>query len=1191
MHVARALAATFAGSLPSLRGRDELIAAISSASSGRASDAQAGAIAEIELLIADGDRNSRMGTSGAALAAFEKARAEIYRLIYPTFDVRHYLASDRVALTVSADIEQRLLGAATQMIEAARPAVDAPRPPAWVANAAPARDELVRFSQLGLRETEAADELLQRACEHGVALLAAGRPEAGLQVLEGGLNASGRADPALAAAVHLNRACALLQIGDVGRAVEASQLAGEQFSTARDQAGIAQAAHLKGIAALRRGDNQTAESAFAQAAEIAGRLPPYTAPRGRPEDAASGRADAAVALSMTVTSSPISGTSAAAVRSLAPRWSTSVSRDPAVLAPLTTRDANTVTYRIPGRADGWGSLPLLTDAERAEQAKPWSLGVTAGAQPVQFELSNRARLSADDVAAKLYQSRIAATDLVGLTWSMADVFSSTLYLTHLYAYVLPLKIGDAYAQQRLFAKAEQLYLQAAAYSYLNTTIEATVLWVRLARNAVEWGDALYREENLDGAKAQYAKVVTEAGAAPASALYSTASLGVPAGIATQILAQLNNRPFPLDDWEIAEPILKAFGQFRQILAGFDFYGLLLAPIHTFEYLQNVAEGFAREAIQAESQYVNFIVRQQTDEAARRELETAKAMAEAEADSRYQMWQAAIADEKAAQAAADLAGKRVEDAEEERAKYQASSASDLWARAASQALSGGQDAYVAEITELANKLDRGETIQGPGPKLAAAETLAAGRRTQKYELQKMQDTIDELKKNKVAADEQYSSAQAHTTAAELQYQAALKRAELAAASLEAFDGNLFGPESWAKMAGVMKDIAQGYLFRGIRLAKLMERAYNFERDTTLKLIKNDYGIGVANATTGASTTVLGGDLLLSDVLSFTYAAITSRVRKSCRIKDVLSIASMFPAQFDTFRQTGRLTFETDLYEFDRMHPGFFGQRLHGVELEVVGLLPESGIHGTLTAGGVTSFRRADGTTATRVQVIDTLALSEYTQREDGLMYTADTGVKGLFQGFGVGATWELHLPRRSNDLDLRRIFDIRLVLYYTAEYDRSLEASILAAPVRPGELAWVRDFGLRYDFPDAWYGFYKAGTATVNLERLRLPMNQTNFSTEAVHARVITKEGVVAQGIQVRLTAPGGATGSANTDADGVVSSGDPALAALVGVNPVGPWQVQVVGGAPLDDGGTLRLDRVYNIQLGFDYTFDYLPEG
>src|SRR5262249_26571187 len=148
----------------------------------------------------------------------------------------------------------------------------------------------------------------------------------------------------------------------------------------------------------------------------------------------------------------------------------------------------------------------------------------------------------------------------------------------------------------------------------------------------------------------------------------------------------------------------------------------------------------------------------------------------------------------------------------------------------------------------------------------------------------------------------------------------------------------------------------------------------------------------------------------------------------------------------------------------------------------------------TAGGVTSFRRRDGTEGKRVQIVDTMALSLYSVRGDGILYTAETGIKGLFQGFGVGATWQLHTPRRSNDLDLNRIFDVRLILYYTAEYDPALETSILAAPVRPGELSQIRDFGLRYDFPDAWYSFYAGGTVSVNMERLRLPINQTNLLT-------------------------------------------------------------------------------------------------
>ena len=54
-----------------------------------------------------------------------------------------------------------------------------------------------------------------------------------------------------------------------------------------------------------------------------------------------------------------------------------------------------------------------------------------------------------------------------------------------------MKIADCYNQMGQFAKAEDYYRQASRYKYLNLEAEGTSLWIRMARNAVEWGDSLY----------------------------------------------------------------------------------------------------------------------------------------------------------------------------------------------------------------------------------------------------------------------------------------------------------------------------------------------------------------------------------------------------------------------------------------------------------------------------------------------------------------------------------------------------------------------------------------------------------------------------------------------------------------------------------------------------------------------------
>jgi hypothetical protein len=502
---------------------------------------------------------------------------------------------------------------------------------------------------------------------------------------------------------------------------------------------------------------------------------------------------------------------------------------------------------------------------------------------------------------------------------------------------------------------------------------------------------------------------------------------------------------------------------------------------------------------------------------------------------------------------------------------------------------GSDSWFGEISELADKLDRGESISGERGKLAAAYTLQAGRRTREYELAKMDDNIRELTAAIPAAQAQVDGARHRAAAAEIAWQAAIQRAQMADAALVAFDGEEFTPDAWSAMADVMRDISRDYLRRAIRIAKLMERAYNFEHDSTLAVIKDDYGHAVTNAT-GSDAVLLGGDGLLADIESFTYVAITTTLRKQSRIKDVLSLAADFPAQFEQFRQTGVLAFETDLYEFDRLHPGFYQQRIEAVEVEFVGLVPESGLNGALAAGGVTRYRTRQDDTGQRMHQVDTMALSAFVTRNDVFLYQAPTGVRGLFQGLGVGSTWELRLPKRSNDFDFRRIVDVHLVLYYTALFDLGLRAAVIARPARPGELSAVRDFNLRYDAPDAWYGFYRTGAVDFTLDAVRLPANQTGFALNDVQLRVQPRDGVAPDGITLDVTPPGGAAVAVATDANGVVDLGG-TVPALAGTSPVGTWRIALTGKPSVMDGGAVQPGRIVSMQLGLDYSFELPAEA
>lgn len=1181
---------SFVAVSPFFRSEAEIAVDLQPSTGGSA--ATRAAVALIESQLAKGDDLYNHGQYYDALAQYKLAQTGILKILYPTFDGHLFTRAFAGALPVSAALETSLVSASARILDAVRPVGLSSGPVIRRFAAAPLPETLQAFTATGFRESATADDTVQSGISQAVALLQDQKPEAAADLLSDVLaqvahptGGQPGIDPALHASLRLNLAAAQLQAGDPRTASSQAETAAELFKSANDLVGQAQATHLAGVGAIQAGNPTAGQKLLQSAASLLKGAASQSQPVGTPSVVNEGPSPALGASLAGAAAAPALARAAVALQ-------VPITRDLAALDPIAKMSAQSITFRVAGREDGWGAIPVLTPQLRNEQSKPWSVGVPNGTKISSFTVASGQLAAAGDIVAKIYKPRIAATDLAALYIPIVDTSSTTFYFTHLYAYVVPVKLGDTYHKLGQYAQAESSYVQASAYTYLNQAIEAPALWNRIAQNASDWGDTLYKAENLPAAKAQYSKIVTDAGGVPASVLYDTAPLAGAATAAKNLIASLNTRPIPIAFGETAILVLSAYSKLQQIAQGLDFFGLLLTPIHTFEYLQGVARGFAQEASQAEQQFINYKTRQEAAEQTRRDLEATSAMAHAEADAKFWQWQSAEDDARAAQAALDLANKRVADATAERSAYSASSASEIWAQAAAAALSGGQDAMFNEISELADKLARGETISGPGPKLAAAQSLYGGRKTRTYELKKMQDNIDELAKAVVVSTAQRDSARARVISADVEYQAALMRANLADASLDAFDNNFFTPDTWSKMSDVMRAIAREYLFRGIRIAKLMERAYNFDNDTNLKVIKNDYGVSVAAPAPGRNTVLLGGDSLLADIDSFTYQAIATKTRKSSRVKDVISIGADFPAQFDSFRNTGLLKIETDLYEFDRRHPGFYAQRIESVELELIGVLPDNTApEGTLTAGGVTSFRKTDGSAGKRVHQIDTMALSNFNARGDGFLYATETGVRGLFQGYGIGATWQLHLPRRSNNFDLRRIFDINLVLYYTAMYDAGLETKVLTTPPKPGELELHRTFALRYDFPDIWYGFYKTGAASFVLDPVRLPFNQQNFKVISAQFRVVTKPGVSNVGIQLTVTGPNNATGNATTDATGTVSSADVPLAGLVGADPLGTWKVQVVGGAPITDGGVLKLDRVYNIQFGLEYSYDHVPEA
>ena len=343
-------------------------------------------------------------------------------------------------------------------------------------------------------------------------------------------------------------------------------------------------------------------------------------------------------------------------------------------------------------------------------------------------------------------------------------------------------------------------------------------------------------------------------------------------------------------------------------------------------------------------------------------------------------------------------------------------------------------------------------------------------------------------------------------------------------------------------------------------------------------------------------LLAGDALLLDIDSFTYDLITTVQRKDVPIKHTVSLAEQYPFLFETeFRNTGRIEFELRLDDLDRVYPGTYARRLETVEVEVQGVLPAGGVHGTLTNAGISRYRTADiNDLKVRIQPKETMVLSEHRVRDDALIFPADPRQLKLFEGVGVESTWVVELPRVSNDLDYRAISDIRLTFYCQAKHDRNLEAAVrtqLAAI--PGNQQAGRIIPLRWTFPDAFFNFQDTGQLAFSLTPLDFPYNVIDPQIGQVGVVVVTDPGVDPTGWQVRLQVPAAAnTIVAPAAADGTIiaDTGHPWETLQTG-NAVGDYIVELLAaenpGLVVD--GQLQLNMIQNVALILEY--DYTPRA
>jgi hypothetical protein len=799
-----------------------------------------------------------------------------------------------------------------------------------------------------------------------------------------------------------------------------------------------------------------------------------------------------------------------------------------------------------------------------------------------------------------YEARKSIQNIAGLVPALSGVADLGLNLPHLYYYVIPLGLAEAYHALGDFTDAETEYFAAASYSYINPTIEVPYVWQRLAQLYLDWGNQLFRNDEAADALAVYEHVMMPDDSAPASTLYTMASLAPAATAGKTILQHL--AAIIADPSQVGalglNPVTAAIlieikMQIVKIQGGLDYWGHWHAtvPIWTFDYLQSLAVNFAQLAISAEKDVITFWDRADQSRLTRLQLSQSVAQAKSEVQAAKLQAQAANAEVNAYVAGVALADERAADAQANHDEYAATSAQAIVHQALQSQLNGGDDGDADQLNQLADQMTSGPySISGSGATLAAAEQLSGSRLNREYEVDSLQRQANELALARNQAAAEATAAQARAAAAQAGVAVAQTRADGAAQTLDAFDDQFFTADVWQRMGEAQWRLYERYLGMTLKVAKLMQSAYNFENDQDLHLIRSDYNSGTVNG-------LLGADSLLADIESFSYDLVTADRTKPQPVRQTISLADRYPFLFETqFRKTGTMAFQTTIDDFDSLYPGTYAGRIRAIEAAVDGIVPVRGLSGTLTNEGISSYRVPASLVGGgsglkyRVQNRETLVLSDYAVRQDDLLAPQSTRMLRIFEGAGLASTWTLSLPKAVNDIDYGAITDVRITFYYDARFDPDLRDDVIATlNARPGFTARQRGIPLRWLYPDAFFHFQDTGVLTFGLKKSDFRSNETNPILTDVGLQVATDGSVPAAGLVVRVGTPAHpARIAATMDANGgFSSSGGNPWAPLAAGTAVGDYTIEVTAAdnPALAAGGPLDLSPIVNIALLIGYTF------
>lgn len=387
---------------------------------------------------------------------------------------------------------------------------------------------------------------------------------------------------------------------------------------------------------------------------------------------------------------------------------------------------------------------------------------------------------------------------------------------------------------------------------------------------------------------------------------------------------------------------------------------------------------------------------------------------------------------------------------------------------------------------------------------------------------------------------------------------------------------FDEEMYRWIASVLGDVYRFFLQIATSTAHLAQAQLEFERPQgRLGGVQPDYWSVPSDASQAVSNDerlgLTGSARLLKDIYRLDQFAFETRQRKQS-LTIILDFAAMFPAEFQRFRETGVLVFETPMSLIDRQFPGYYLCLIQQVSVSVVALIPPTlGIRATLTSAGPSRVVVGGDTfqTVTLRNLPERIALTSPTTTTGVIELEPDAqSLLRPFEGSGFDTLWELRMPKAANPFDYNTMATVLFTVELTALHSFDYERQVIEQMDR--RVSANRAFHFRQEFADPWYDLHNPDQTDTPM-RVRFETRRADFPPNLQHLRIEhvllyfigaggEAEEITVTNFSFKEEKSSGAVGGGATTVDGVISTrrgNGTSWLPMKGLTPVGEWTLSL----------------------------------